>query len=305
VRNIGYVKNESLGHDGRVGNLYAQRALRVTDATSPYYGFPILQAGSEDKEWEVQEEYSKVGNYNPDFIVGMQTSLSYKNFTLNMTFDWRKGGQYVSQTARYFSEWGVSGAWLDRLVNPGSLGGQPSDELREWVLANADKLLFSAVPYPIGGPTPEYGGFPETISGTVVYDGTLTPGVYGHHDEDGKFILVKESLGGPGSEFQPYALSFPWGQGEAQMFDADYIKLREISLGYRLPRSVASKLKMEDINFAIYSRNIMLWSKDPSLGIDPERAYQPGSGGSFIQGVERFNGLPWATPIGFKLNFTF
>lgn len=303
VRNIGYVKDPANGHDGRLGNLYAQRALRVTDPTSPYYRYPILQTG-EDAEWEVEEERSLVGNYNPDFIVGMQTSLSYKNFTLNMTFDWRKGGQYVSQTYRYFSEWGISGSWLDRLVNPGSLGGTLSDALREWVIANADALLFDAVPRPIGGPTPDYGGFPETFSGGVVYDGTLTPGVYGYHDDDGKFVLVAESLGGPGSKVQPYALSYPWSQGEANLFDADYVKLREISLGYRLPQSVIKKLNMEDINVAIYSRNIMLWAKDAGLGIDPERAYQPG-GNTLLQGVERFSGLPWVIPVGFKLNVTF
>jgi TonB-linked SusC/RagA family outer membrane protein len=303
VRNIGYVKDEANGHDGRVGNLYAQRALRVNDPTSPYHGFPILMEG-EDAEWAVEEEWSKVGNYNPDFIVGMQTSVTYKNFSLNATFDWRKGGQYVSQTFRYFSEWGISGAWMERLINPGELGGETSDALREWVLAHADEVLFGAVPRPIGGPTPEYGGFPEEFGGAVVYDGTLTPGVYGYYDDNGKFILERESLGGTGSAFQPYSISYPWEQGEANMFDADYIKLREISLSYRLPQSLTSRLKMQDINLAIYSRNIMLWAKDAGLGMDPERAYQPG-GNTFLQGVERFNGLPWVIPVGFKLNLTF
>lgn len=304
VRNTGYVKNKELGHDGRIGNLYAQRVLRVTDPTSPYYNYPMMIAGGEDKEWEVQDTYTKVGNYNPDFILGLQTSVTYKRFSLSMTFDWRKGGQYVSQTNRYFAEWGINGAWLEGLANPGELGGKFSDELRSWVIANADKLLFGPVPVPIGGPTPEYGGFPETFSGMVVYDGTLTPGVYGYHDENGKFILEKENLGGPGSEVQPYALSYPWGVGEASMFDADYVKLREISLGYRFPHSIATKLKMQDINFSIYSRNIMLWAKDSRLGVDPERAYQP-SGAGFLQGVERFNGLPWVVPVGFKLNLSF
>ncbi len=305
VRNIGYVKDDALGRDGRIGNLYANRALRVKDPTSQYFGYPIIEPAGEDKEWSVEEEYSKVGNYNPDFIVGLQTALTYKNFSLNMTFDWRKGGQYVSQTQRYFSEWGISGAWLDQLIRPGDLGGQFSDELRDWVLANADEVLFGAIPRPIGGPTPEYGGFPETFSGMVVYDGTLTPGVIGYHDEDGKFVLVKESLGGPGSEVQPYALSYPWSMGEANMFDADYVKLREISLGYRIPRSITERLKMQEINFAIYSRNIMLWAKDSRLGVDPERAFQPSSNGTLMQGVERFNGLPWVIPVGFKLNLTF
>ena len=43
-----------------------------------------------------------------------------------MTFDWRSGGQYVSQTYRYLSESVVTQTWLDELVNPGDLGGAAS-----------------------------------------------------------------------------------------------------------------------------------------------------------------------------------
>ena len=88
------------------------------------------------------------------------------------------------------------------------------------------------------------------------------------------------------------------------MFDADYIKLREVSLSYRVPSSFARKLNMENISLSVYSRNIMLWTKDSDLGIDPERAYQP-EGGRFLQGVERYNAYPWVIPVGFKLGFTF
>jgi hypothetical protein len=88
------------------------------------------------------------------------------------------------------------------------------------------------------------------------------------------------------------------------MFDADYIKLREVSLSYRLPGSIAQKLKMDNVDVSVYSRNIMLWAKDSDLGVDPERAFQP-EGGKLLQGVERYNVTPWMIPIGFKLGFTF
>lgn len=303
VRNIAYVKNDATGEDGRIGNLYSRKVRRVTDPNSPYYRYPILGSGL-DAEWEGEEEYSKVGNYNPDFILGLQTTLSYKNFTLSMTFDWRSGGQYVSQTYRYMSESVHMQTWLDELVHPGALGGAPSDELRDWVIANADQLLYSDRLRPVGGPGPEYGGFPESFSGVTVYDGTFAPGVMGHYDDDGNFILESENLGNPGTIFLPYVVSYPWDIGQANMFDADYIKLREVSLNYRLPASVARKLRMENVNFSLYSRNIMLWAKDADTGVDPERAYQP-EGGRLIQGVERYNVNPWVVPIGFKLGFTF
>jgi hypothetical protein len=304
VRSIGYVKNEELGRDGLLGNLYARKVMRVTDTSSPYYGYPLLGSGL-DAEWQGEEEYSLVGNYNPDFIMGLQTSLSYKNFTLNMTFDWRAGGQYVSQSFRYLSEDSMSKTWLDGLVHPGELGGAPSDALRDWVLTNKEELLLADDLRPVGGPTPEFGGFPESFSGVTVYDGTFAPGVIGSYDENGKFILEQENLGAEGTTFLPYVVSYPWDLGEANLFDADYIKIREVSLNYRVPQSFSQRMGMQDINLALYSRNIMLWTKDAGIGVDPERAYQAEGSGRFNQGVERYNAEPWVVPVGFKLSFSF
>lgn len=304
VKNIGYVKDKDKGQNGLVGNLYSRKVKRVEDKTSPYYGYPILGSGL-DAEWEGEEEYSKVGNYNPDFVMGLQTSLTFRNFTLNMTFDWRSGGQYVSQTYRYLSESVHTQTWLDELVHPGDLGGAPSQELRNWVVANADKLLLSDRLRPVGGPTPDYGGFPENFSGVTVYDGTFAPGVMGHYDANGKFILEHENLGNEGTVFLPYVVSYPWDIGEANMFDADYVKLREVSLSYNLPNKISRKFGMQDVNFSVYSRNIMIWAKDADLRIDPERAYQAEGNGRFNQGVERYNAEPWVIPVGFKLGFTF
>ena len=129
--------------------------------------------------------------------------------------------------------------------------------------------------------------------------------MYGRYDDNGNFILIKENLGNEGTEFRPYAMSYPWDIGEANIFDADYIKLREIALNYRVPDKTAQKLKMRDLNISVYSRNIMLWAKSAGMGIDPERAYQSSGNGSFKQGVERFNAEPWVVPVGFKLSFTF
>lgn len=301
----GYVANQNYGpEDGLVGNLYSRKISRVTDENSPYFGYPILGSGL-DAEWMGEEQYSKIGNYNPDFILGLQSALSYKNFSLNMTFDWRSGGQYVSQTHHYLTESVVTQTWLDELVHPGELGGAASQELRDWVVANEDELLLSDSPRPVGGPTPDYGGFPESFSGVTVYDATFAPGVMGEHDADGNFILDHENLGNEGTVFLPYVVSNPWDVGSYKMFDADYVKIREIALSYRLPGNVSERIGMQDVNFSIYSRNIMLWTKDSELGVDPERAFQAEKSGKFSQGVERYNVNPWVIPIGFKIGFTF
>jgi len=304
VKNIAYTRDAGAGQDGRVGNLYARKIRRVTDESSPYFGYPHLKDDRSETEPVQSEEYSKVGNYNPDFIMGVQSGLRFKNLSLNMTIDWRSGGQYVSQTMRYMSEALMTQTWLDHLVHPGDLGGQPSKELKEWVMANADKFLFSEDAHPIGGPTPDYGGFYENVV-VPMYDGVFYPGVVGQYDENGKFILEVENLGDEGTLFYPYVRSYPWDIGTANMFDADYIKLREISLNYQFPARLSEKLRVENLNLSLYSRNIMLWTKDSPLGVDPERAYQPESSGRISQGVERYNVEPWMVPVGIKLSFQF
>ena len=310
VKCIGYIKGKYEGDDGetiyrngKVGNIYTRKVLRVTDENSEYYNYPILGSGL-DTEWQHEDDYTCVGNYNPDFIMGMQTSLSYKNFTLNMTFDWRSGGKYVSQTYRYLSESVLTESWLNELVNPGDLAGTTSDELRAWVIERADKLIFSDDVHPVGGPTPEYGGFAETYSGYTVYDGSFAPGVIGDYDDAGNFVLEQENLGGAGTKMLPYAVSYPWELGQKNLFDADYIKLREISLSYNVPAKYTEKYGIQGLLVSVYSRNILLWTKDSDFGIDPERAFQT-SGSGFKQGIERYNVYPWVVPVGFKLNVSF
>ncbi len=318
VKNTAWVKGNYAGADGKlntgddinqdglIGNLYTRKILRVTDKSSPYYNYPLLPEG-EDAEWQKEDTYSKVGNYNPDFIMGLQSALSYKNFTLSMTFDWRSGGQYVSQTWRYLTESVVSNTWLNQMVAPPEgMGGQPSQAMRDWVVANAEQLIYTNNPRPVGGATREDGGYyTDYYTGIGAYDGIFAPGVYGTYDANGKFILEKESLGNPGTEIRPYVASYPWDLGEANIFDADYIKLREISLNYHLSNAFTKKIGVQDVNFSVYSRNIMIWSKNSGIGIDPERAYQSEGSGRFKSGVERYNAEPWVIPVGFKIGFSF
>lgn len=302
----GYVANSATGEDGLVGNIYSPKIKRVTDVNSPYYNYPLIGQG-EDAEWLAQEERVKVGNYNPDFVMGLQSSLSYKNFTLNMTFDWRSGGQYMSQTSRYLVEDGYGQNVLDRLDNPGIAEAGP--ELKQWVLDHADEYLYGENFRSIGGP-PGNGGFAEDLGGSVVYDGIFNAGVVGEHDENGNFILDYENLGDVGTNFIPFSVANPWDFGTPHMYDADFIKLREISLGYDLPRKYVERIGIDNLNFSIYSRNIMLWTKDSAFGIDPERAFQAESskdnrGTQFKQGIERYNVEPWLVPIGIKIGITF
>lgn len=289
----------------KIGDIYDAELVTVTDPASPYYGYPILD---EDGSWQsvdAAKAKNKIGNYNPDFLVGLQTSLSYKRFTLNLSFDWRQGGEFVSQTYRYSESDLKSQRFLDQLINPNGLSG---DALRNYLVANEDQLIKVTDKFNIvGGPTAEYGGFPFEYGYTYPY-GVFNPGVIAEYDDDGNVIGYVENLGNPETKIIPYGDNYPWSFTKAATFDASFIKLREISLGYSIPSEITKRLGMQAASISVYSRNIMLWTK-AKIGVDPETAFQQetsaGGGMQFKQGIERYNVIPWTMPVGFKLNLTF
>lgn len=286
-----------------IGDIYDAKLVTVEDVNSPYYGYPILD---EDGSWQSirhNNTREKIGNFNPDFLMGLQSTLSYKSFTLNLSFDWRSGGDFVSQTYRYGESDLKTQRFLDLLINPGNMSG---DELRDY-LVNNDLVVVRDHFNIVGGPTAEYGGFPFEYGGNTYAYGVFNPGVIAQYDENGNIIGYVENLGGAETKIIPYGDNYPWSFTKAAMFDASFIKLREVSLSYALPSSFVQRLRLQNASISLYSRNIMLWTA-AKIGIDPEMAYQPEAGAQagtqFKQGIERYNVTPWVMPIGFKLNLT-
>lgn len=293
-----------------IGNIVDAKLIRVEDESSPYYGWPII----DDEGWESSDRTLEkdgkrvapvIGNFNPDFTLGFQTTLNYKRWTLSASLDWRKGGQFVSQTLRYGESDLHTKRWIDRTVKVNHM-----DDVAGYIKANADKYLspdgmFFVV---VGGPTAETGGFPHTEGGITLNDGVFMPGVVGDYDGNGKFIAQYENVGGPGTQYIRYQDFYGWSYTRTATFDADFIKLREISLSYQLPS--LKSIGILNASVSLYSRNIILWTK-AKIGIDPETAFQPESGAQgdgsimFKQGIERFNVAPWTIPVGIKLNVSF
>jgi hypothetical protein len=66
-----------------------------------------------------------IGNPNPDFMLGLTNNFHYKNFTLNVLFDWKQGGQMFSRTVAEMLSRGVTRDMENRefaIVSPGVLG---------------------------------------------------------------------------------------------------------------------------------------------------------------------------------------
>ncbi len=66
---------------------------------------------------------------------------------------------------------------------------------------------------------------------------------------------------------------------ETSVFDASYVKLRNISLGYKVPQFVDA---IKSLKVSIYARNLAVWGLD-NTGIDPETVV---GGSGNIQGLE-------------------
>ena len=291
-----------------IGQIIDRALVRVDDPNSPYHGWPIIDdEGWEDSDRTLQDEDGNrvapvIGNFNPDFMLGMQSSLKYKNWTVSASLDWRVGGQFVSQTFRYGESDLHTQRWLDKCLDLSGI-----DDIPAYLREHADEYLSADGEFfvIVGGPTAGYGGLQFTEDGITLNDGVFMPGVEGYYDDDGHFVMTRENLGDANTPLIRYQDYYGWSYTRNATFDADFIKLREISIGYQLPPIKG----IQNLTVSLYSRNIILWTK-AGINIDPEMAFQPEggtqpSGIQFKQGIERFNVSPWTIPVGIKLNISF
>ncbi|GAB4040646.1 SusC/RagA family TonB-linked outer membrane protein [Spirosoma jeollabukense] len=85
---------------------------------------------------------------------------------------------------------------------------------------------------------------------------------------------------------------------EAYIFDASYVKLREVKLGFSFPQKWFGRTPFRTVTFALVGRNLALLYKNLPH-IDPETSYY---GDGNVQGFENGN-TPSARSMGFNLNF--
>lgn len=292
-----------------VGDIYGAELVTVNHPNYPQYqGYPLLDNTGKWVAIDAEETRNKIGNFNPNFIMGGQTSVSYKNWTLQMALDWRNGGDFFSETFRRGEEEARSNRFLDKLFNRGLMSDK---EVRDYLVANQDgmiRVIGNDFPL-VGGPTPEYGSYPFVFPPyTLPYGGVFVPGIRQIGVDGAGDPVYVENLGekineADGTLILPFAGATTWSFPQAFVFPSDYLKLREISLTYAIPQHLVNRWNMQNMSVSVYSRNIILWTK-AKIGVDPENAYKP-SGNGFLQGVEQYNINPWVMPIGFRLQVTF
>ena len=88
-----------------------------------------------------------------------------------------------------------------------------------------------------------------------------------------------------------------WPIAERWVYDASFVKLRELRVGYTAPTSIANRVRLSNLRAAVVGRNLALWAKVPN--IDPETALSSTN----LQGIE-MGQLPSTRSIGFQITVT-
>ncbi|QCK14112.1 SusC/RagA family TonB-linked outer membrane protein [Mangrovivirga cuniculi] len=130
------------------------------------------------------------------------------------------------------------------------------------------------------------GMLPETAEGDI-REGMVVEGV----KEDGTPNDIEVDA-------QTYYQS-TWSVAGPNVYDASFVKLREVRLGYTLPKSLLGNLPVRDVTIGVLGRNLaILYSDLPYL--DPQGV----TGSGNVQGLENAQ-VPTTRSLGFDLSFKF
>lgn len=280
-----------------MGDIWEKPVLKVLDNTSPYNGYPLIASSGKYQIDQDPSHMVKIGNTNQDFVLGIQPTFTYKSFSLYANIEWNQGGNFYSNSWMFMQNNGV---------NESSFSGAPYDKSKnivDQIKANPDAFFGNWV----GGRLPELGGFvwPNPVPATRYADASFNPGVY--QVTVGGVKSYVENLGDPALTkwLDPFNANQASNRAivDRAIFSSTYVKLREVALSYRVPKNWLQKISIQNASVSIVATNIYEWTK-AGIHIDPERAYR-NTGGSWIQGAEYYNMMPWTGSLGFKLNFDF
>ncbi|QEH40343.1 SusC/RagA family TonB-linked outer membrane protein [Chitinophaga sp. XS-30] len=102
----------------------------------------------------------------------------------------------------------------------------------------------------------------------------------------------------------PYDMVGWWTQvipSGAHVLDASFVKLRETSLTYRLPKSLLNRGPFGDVTVGLFGNNLFMWTPKENEYVDPE----VNSGGSSNEQGLDFSAQPSLRNFGFNVKVTF
>lgn len=186
--------------------------------------------------------FKKNSNINPSFIGGFNTSFYYKNFNINLGFDYKFGGALLSMSNYYLIGNGLSKESLPyRDEKHGGLAYYINEQ---------------NVKVPCEHNTTAPAGAKDN---RVYHDGLILNGV----KEDGSkndIIL---------SAYEYYSTFIHDMSADLQpdnIYKNDYIKFREIGISYTIPKRIVEKAKLQKVTLTATARNLFyLYKAIPNI----------------------------------------
>jgi TonB-linked SusC/RagA family outer membrane protein len=212
-----------------------------------------------------------LGKGTYDWTGGISNTIRYKELSLNFLIDVKQGAQLFSMTN------------MLSVANGKNVATLPGRD--EWIKSEEARLA--------AGQTAAQWKAAGNVRGYV------PQGVVKTTDPNGKTIYVPNTQAVDPSVYWPTFSADGNGVATPFVYNASYIKMREITLSYGLPRKITNKLGLTNLTVAIVSRNPFIISKNVP-NVDPDSNYQNGNG----QGLE-YGSLPSRRSWGFNLNVKF
>lgn len=277
-----------------IGSIYEENPiLKVKEGK--YAGMFLLDEDGKFQKSSDERDRGKLGNFNPDYIIGINTSLKYKRITLTMVGSLRLGGEYVSVNQQYMESNGRAFTTLGAGENN---------------------------PYWVGGRDAAHGGLPWPTIGSSDYevindwnaerysdfnDASYVHGVFINPNFEGDTPTDADYIVN-GADPRNTFYDFPynaygdaiWNFTSTRTYDATNFKLREVTIAYALPNTLTNKIKLNDVVISLVGRNIYQWNAN-GRNEDPESAF---SGVGTNQGILRAT-LPSIGSYGFKISANF
>ena len=221
-----------------------------------------------------------LGKFTPDWTGGISNTFSYRSLSLSFLIDASVGGSIFSNTNK-------TGKYTGVLAN--TLSGRDAEHGGLWYYTDAmgnNVRLPESPSYSVSSD----GFYYAQVNGqsTRVYqDGIMVEGVTESGSKNEEVVSAEKYY------HRIYSIA------EANVYDASYVKLREVALSYRLPRLWTQKLHLQEASVTLTGRN--LWTIYKSVpNIDPESALTTGN----AQGVEAYS-LPTTRSFGVNLSVKF
>lgn len=203
---------------------------------------------------------------------GLFSSMSYKNFGLTTVLDMKQGADLFSMSNLFAA---VRGSLTSTLAGR-----------EEWIQSEEERLAAGMTEDQWRDMGRVRGYVPQGVVQTGT-DGNGNP-VYEQNTR-----AVDPSLYWSGIYTDGNGIAIPY------IYDASYLKVREIILSYQVPTAYISKWGIKGLNVSIVSRNPFIISKAVP-NIDPDSNYNNGNG----QGLE-YGSLPSRRSWGFNVNVRF